>query len=348
MNLMNAVALILPPERARRWVNPVPGRLADIDGFLKYTADCLDLINATPTGNQLLTGLSRSAFPVNICPTAEGNQAQAIPSELAMDTLTAAVNEYRRSRNASAAKPFIDAAVQAQYAHIPEDFEKYNQLAAEMNVAPLYSLFEPEDNWQPEYLAMNFRFRRNFVFRQAQLAGNDLMNLGTASGKDPLNLALATMSIDPRPDGVVLRYFFLLAICVALYPSAQWGPGTTTGVNFNVRNDRDNLRTSPDFRPPAIGLAHELMHARHYTRGSSPGFDNGHWSTTAVELLAVGIGPFAAFDAVNENAIRDEWAGLAGPIDPSNTWARPARRLVYEPPPPNTTVPSLRLGFHCT
>ena len=57
--------------------------------------------------------------------------------------------------------------------------------------------------------------------------------------------------------------------------------------------------------------------ARHYTAGTSPGYDINHFTTTTAELMFAGIGP-SATDPVNENAVRAQWAAIGVPIDPSN------------------------------
>jgi hypothetical protein len=335
-NLVNSVARNPPPEEPG-WANPAPGRLADIDGFLRYGANCLNLINQTAAGAQLLNGLSAGAFPVFISPGLMSNQTFAGGIDGAVDTLTKGAKEYAQGGPIPGA--LIDAAVKARYVGIGGLLGKYNQLAADMKAAPLYSLFVPGANFQQNYL--NARFR----FRQAPLTGQILMNWVSPGGFAVFDATLRSMSA-PQQDGVIMRDFFLLAMCVALYPSAQPGPGAGAGVKFYVQRHGDNLLGSPSFRPPAIGLAHELMHARHYTRGSSPGYEINHYSTTAAELMFAGIGP-SATDPVSENTIRAQWAGIAGPVDPSNLWAPPVQRLVYEPPGPGQTARTMRLAMHC-
>ena len=333
-NLVTSVARNPPPGEPG-WANPAAGRLADIGGFLAYVATCLNLLNQTAAGNTLLTRLTGTAYTVFISPGLMSNQTFAANQDSAVDTLTHAVRNYAAGGPVPTAE--INAAVQARYAAINGALAKFNQLATDMNNAPLYSLFVAGAAFTPTYLYSYFRFRGQ------RLTGQNLMNWCSPGGFGVFDATLRGMTA-PRPDGVALRDIFLLALCVALYPAVPLGAGTGAGVKFFVQNVDDNLIGSPTFRPPAIGLAHELMHAMHYTRGSSPGYDINHFSTTTAELMFAGIGP-SATEPVSENAIRGQWAGL--PVDPSNVWAAPVQRAVYEPPAPGQTAATMRGLMHC-
>ena len=143
-------------------------------------------------------------------------------------------------------------------------------------------------------------------------------------------------------QGVSIRQAFLLAMNIVLYSAVPPGAGTGSGIRFNVRNVSDNDLNSADFRPPAIGLAHELMHAMHYGRGTASGPEFGNFLTTAAELLFSGIGPFAN-EPITENAVRGQWGTIPGHfIDASNTWANPALRTIYDRPAANQTAKDLR------
>jgi hypothetical protein len=335
-NLVAAVVRNPPPGEAG-WTNPAPGRLADIAGFLSYVDNCLTLLNATAAGSTLLTRLTGSGHTVFISPGLFGNQTFVANQDTAVDTLTKAMHDYAAGGPIPA--DAINAAVQAQYANVNGQLGKFNRLATDMNAAPLYSLFVRGTQFTQRYLYSFFRFRNQ------RLTGQNLQNWCSPGGFAAFDATVRNMTA-PRPDGVAVRDMFVLALSVALYPSAPRGPGAGAGVKFFTQNANDNHPASPDFRPPAVGLAHELMHAMHYTRGSSPGYDIHHYSTTAAELMFAGIGP-SATEPVNENAIRAQWGTIGIPIDPSNTWAVPVQRPTYEPPAPGMTAATMRAAMHC-
>lgn len=334
-NLVTTVSYNPPPGEAPWWTAPNPAQLRNIDGFLSYVADCLDLVNQTAAGAQVLTSLSTAARkPTFIVPGIMNSTAGGQPP--AMNTLTAGIGVYAGGGPLPAA--VIDAAVQAHYALIPGNAGKYNQLATDMNAAPLYTLFDTAANFVPNYLAANF------VYNGAPLAGADLLTWAGGAGNPGFEAALSGMTV-AGADGVIPREAFLQALTVTLLPQTAAGTGANAGISFDTANTAKNDHANPNFRPPAVGLAHELMHAWHYSYGTSPGFEIGVFSTTAAELKFSGIGPFAA-DPVTENAIRGQWAGVAGP-DPSNTWPLPVPRLIYTPPTGGRTIAQMRTANGC-
>jgi len=336
----NMVTLVAhnPPPGEGGWTNPAAGRIADLGGFLAYVAFCLDLLDHTVAGNQLLTRITTSGQTVFISPALMGNQTFAASIDNAVDVLTRAARDY--AQGGAVPSALINAAVLAQYGHLGVPAAQFNQLAADMNNAPLYTLFQTAAASPPTYLL------NHFLYAGLPLAGADLLAWCGAGGLPAFDLAVRGMTV-PGVDGVPVRDMFLLALCVALRPVVANGPGTGAGINFYTQNDNDNLIGSPDFRPPAIGLCHELMHAMHYTAGTSPGYDINHFTTTTAELMFAGIGP-SATDPVSENAIRAQWPPVGLAPDASNTWAGgPLARLVYEPPPIGTTPAQMRAAMHC-
>jgi type VI secretion system secreted protein VgrG len=104
------------------------------------------------------------------------------------------------------------------------------------------------------------------------------------------------------------------------------GPGTDATVGYN--KDRQKIGDEPwETRPPAIGLAHELVHADQANHGTqTPGMtdndakpDPADPSKTAQEktreVEAAGIPPNDKRD-FTENKIRDEW----NPKQPQRQW----------------------------
>jgi hypothetical protein len=339
-NLINTVSRNPPAGEGVFWSAPTltAQRTADIDGFLSYTANCLDLIHQTQAGATLLdylnaTGQNASQYPTFISPGAGTNQTAAANMGDAMNAVANAVIDFLQNQAMPGA---IDGIVQQRYAAIVGAPARYNQLAADMNNMPLYSLFVANGAFTANFLATFFQYAGQ------GLTGQDLMTWLT-QGFPAFEAHLRTWNASQQ--SVLVTQFFLLALIIALYPNATPGTGAGAGVRFNVRNEGDNVLAAASFRPPAIGLAHELMHAMHYAQGTAPGAEFGHFTTTAAELLFVGTGPFAGVQ-VSENAIRGQWNGVLNP-DATNVWAAPTQRTIYDAPVPPNTVATLRTGSHC-
>lgn len=323
-----------PPNEADYWANVPQSRLRDLSGFLAYTANCLDLIDQTAAGHQLLQTLDGGRYAVFISPAALGNQTSGAADAMTNDiTRIIIAFESRQPIDAAAVRSMIE----QKYADVRGTLAKYNRLADEMNNLPLCSLFVDEANFRRSFLYSFFRFRgRRFT-------GQNLVNWLSENGFAAFNGELRAFA--RTEQGVLVRQYFLMAMAMLLHSASPAGAGAGAGIKFNVRRENDNDPGDPSFRPPAIGLSHELMHAMHYTRGTAAGADFGHFTTTAAELLFVGITPFQN-EPVTENAIRAQWHTVANP-DGSNAWPNPTQRTTYEPPGPQQTPEELRGAFHC-
>ncbi|WP_437295557.1 hypothetical protein [Sorangium sp. So ce426] len=316
--------------------NATPLRLAEITGFLGYAASCLDSINATTAGALLLQRLNGGPKSVFISPSMFSNQTFAAGPAY-VNGLTAAIQAYAGGQPFDRAQ--LTALVNQRYAAIRSLGGRFNQLAADMNTLPLASLFTQYNAAGPGFLYSYFRFRGQ------RMTGQNLMNWLSDGGFSAFDNNVRTFA--RVFENITVREYFLLALNIILYPVAPPGAGVGAGVKFHVINENDNVLGSAGFRPPAIGLAHELMHAMHYGRGTSPGSDINHFTTTAAELLFAGIGPFAA-ESITENAIRAQWNTIpVGSLHPSNVWAAPAPRLIYEPPVAPMTRQALRTAMRC-
>jgi len=335
--LINNVRHNPPPGEAALFNNVTQQRLADLSSFLSYTGQCLDIIDHTAAGHQLFQNLGNAIGPVFISPATMGGNQTFAGGPNYVNQLTVALRDY--SSNGTLDSGLLRPIIDAHYAATQGTLARYNQLADDLNNLPLYSLFLRDDRFPPNFLKSFFRFRgRRFT-------GQNLMNWLSTGGFSAFDLNMRTFARSEQ--GVLVRTYFLLALNIVLYPSAPAGTGAGAGVKFNTRNEGDNVLGSADFRPPAVGLSHELMHAMHYGHGTAPGFDIGHFTTTSAELLFAGIGPFAN-QAVTENAIRGQWGTIPGPaIDASNVWAAPALRRTYEPPPLGTTPATMRAQMRC-
>jgi hypothetical protein len=116
------------------------------------------------------------------------------------------------------------------------------------------------------------------------------------------------------------------SVILALYNHDTNGSGAKSMVNYSLGN-ANPLNAE---RPPAIGLAHELVHAYYNMRGEQPGFEVENFSTVFFEYRCVGLGPWNN-DAVCENKIREEWMSAIEHFDSNDARNRKSvpRRDVY-------------------
>lgn len=327
-----------PPTKAYEINNASPQRLADMTGFFGYVDRCLTILNATAAGAALLGQLTAAPQPIFIVPGAGlGNQTAS--GGVYVNSLVTQLKTYEANGTLPSAE--LRAAVDAKYALLGAGLPRYNQLAADLNGLDFVSLFVDQNLFAGNFLL------NNFDYNGAPMTGNDLMIWLAPGGLPAFDAWVRT--IPTVVLGVEVKQFFLLALSIVLYDVSAAGPGAGSGISFMVRDEGDNQLGSPGFRAPVIGLAHELMHALHNAYGNAAGLDIYDWSTTANEMLNVGIGPFAA-QAITENAIRNQYNALAampvGPIDPTNVWVA-VQRDTYEPPVLPDTPTTLRGQMRC-
>jgi len=112
------------------------------------------------------------------------------------------------------------------------------------------------------------------------------------------------------------------------FENADGTPGAGSGATVNYNPDRKSTGTEAwETRPPAIGLAHELVHAEQAGKGKQkPGQDDNDNRPDAAdptkkdqtnkrELEAVGVPPYDNYP-YNENKMRKEWP----PPQPERKW----------------------------
>jgi len=120
-----------------------------------------------------------------------------------------------------------------------------------------------------------------------------------------------------------------LSLIITLYNAAPSGRGMGSQVRFNPTY----MGKEGNMRPPAIGLAHELIHAYYDLMGRQIGANFGHYTTMLYEYLCVGIGPWANKPArngqnnIHNNNIRLDWT--PNPEDGWHNTFRPGLRTAY-------------------
>lgn len=100
------------------------------------------------------------------------------------------------------------------------------------------------------------------------------------------------------------------AVILALYRQATAGTGCGSMVNYTL----GTANPLNGERPPAIGLAHELIHAYYNILGIQPGYEVDNPTSVLFEYRCVGLGPWVNAN-VSENKIREEWNGAMQHFD---------------------------------
>jgi len=321
--------LMANPPVGENWNIPLATQI-DLTGYFRYATWCLNLINLTAAGNTQLTALRNRALQTVISPFFGGNAATAFGGGSPMNAVAATLWDFDQN-GTPLNKAAIRAAIDQHYNGLGAGLPRYNQLAADVYAMLTYSLFIDETLFAANILT------GNFLYQGAQITGADLMAWLSVGGFPNFEAWLPTNTL---VTGINLRRFFFMALTIILLDSSAPQAGRSTEVTWNVLDWEQNNLLDPDWRPPAIGLAHELMHAYYNTAGSAPGYDNSNYTTTAAELQAAGIMPFNG-NAVGENQVRAQWVGIVPPAaDPTNTpGVAIPRRTIYTPPiPPQTPV----------
>jgi len=302
-----------------------------LEGFLEYTHYCLNYIYATAAGQNLLNALRGAARTTFIIPSNLHNQTGGMSMCFVADMV------LNLNMNMSATQRTQLIQILEQTAGV-QGLNAFQWLANQINQMPLYSMYEQANAYPPAFLNNN----------QVAIAAGDLQQwFNTGSNCNLVN----QLRLAPPIQNVPLLNFVKNAVITLLYANSPAGGGSTSTVSFDVRDwsqnnvGEDQTANTLNDRPPAIGLAHELIHSYHNVRGDQPGSDFGTYSTTLFELLCVGMGPWAAYP-VTENAIRAAWP-------PANVWPpngdalnnrAAAPRTVYVAPGNNQTPADMRNG----
>jgi hypothetical protein len=294
--------------------------LQRLQGFLSYTNVCLNEIYATNPGAQLLNTLMHSQSRTIIYPGTNGNEYRTVRNSYCLVSDTIINNKFTVNVNQTALRGALTQATGTQL----NDNEKFEQLANIVNSMPLYSLFVAENAYAQQFL------QNHAPINEAQLQ-QWFENGDNCDFVQYLNGL-------PAVEGVPILNFVRLAVIVTLYPHSQPSieEERTRGtlVYFSVWDLANNTYGEEDFnaiRPPAVGLAHELVHAFYVAQGKQPGHMDSGYSTTLTELICVGLGPFTD-NPVSENTIRAAWPPANVPQDDILNNVNVERRDPYDDP----------------
>ena len=335
----NLIAQLQPnPPLGENWAIPLATQI-DLTGFLRYATWCLNLIDQTAAGNTQLTALRTGALQTIVTTISLGNTAVAYGAGIPTDAVATTLRDFDQN-GTPLNKAVIRAAIDQHYNLLAPGIARYNQLAIDIYAVPTYSLFIDEGLFVPNILAAG-----NFQYLGLPVSGADLMAWLSVGG---FPLFEAWLLGNVVVTGINLRRFFFTALAIILADGSAPTAGRSTEVDWNVLDWEQNNLLDPDWRPPAIGLCHELMHAYYNTSGSALGYDNNDYSATAAELQATGIIPFGG-NVVGENQVRAQWVGIVPAVpDPTNTpGVAIPRRIIYTPPiPPQTPITLRNNGNH--
>lgn len=105
------------------------------------------------------------------------------------------------------------------------------------------------------------------------------------------------------------------------------GAGSRSSIGFCIADTAENRG-----RPPAIGLAHELVHAYYSSTGRQCGNFGADYTLPLFEFKCVGLGrPWSSLE-LSENAIRGQWGAVLHQIPSADKLNKLAvgPRLVYD------------------
>jgi Effector protein len=325
------------PPAGENWAIPLATQI-DLTGYLRYATWCLNLIDQTAAGTAQLTALRTGALQTIIGPFFGGNAANAFGAGVPTDAVATTLRAFDQN-GTPLNKAAIRAAIDQHYNGLAPGLARYNQLAADVYAMLTYSLFIGEGLFAANILT------GNFLYLGAAVSGADLMAWLSVGGFPNFEAWLLGNAL---VTGINLRRFFFMALTIILQDSSAPQAGRSTEVNWNVLDWEQNNLLDPDWRPPAIGLCHELMHAYYNTAGTALGYDNNDYTATPAELQATGIIPFNG-NLVGENQVRAQWGGIVPAVpDPTNTpgVVIPRRTIYTVPIAPQTPVSLRNNGNH--
>jgi hypothetical protein len=289
-------------------------QVCKVQGFLSYTADSLAAIYATTTGRKLIDAIAKTGRRVFIVPGGSGNNVQCVNSGSSLCWIARQMTTSNWRCVNTIQDEMLKILKQAS-----TEKSIWVWLAKRINTMPLYSLFKaPPHDYATGFLREKKR----------EIKSEELREWFT-HGWSQVGFKMNT-STSEQYDRVSRTEFIKCAVIVALYDESAAGPGSDSNVRFRVTKDPNDLTDPNAERPPAVGLAHELIHAMYNAQGMQPGLEIYHFTTTLAEQICVGLGPWAK-RSISENAIRAEWPPLGSLND---FW----RLLGYEPEPLGTLV----------
>lgn len=331
----NTVIKTIPEDQREDFEGLTVDALARTQGYLDYANKCLNYIYGTNTGKSLLDDLKGGRNKTMIFPSGMGNQVSGAGNKYARVVNAILFPDTSQAGNTDN-QAFLKALKTASSSD--QTNSQMTWLATQINQMPLYSLFT-QDAAFPNGLLAN---------QGKQITGPELFEWFNKRNASPLYQRLN----NDKYEEVDLMAFVVNSAIIALYRFSDPDTGGDSNIDFDIKDYSQNTIGLPkdtntvNDRPPAIGLAHELVHAYYNNRGLEPGVQAERTSTTLAELICVGLGPWQNA-AISENAIRGEWPANNVPAD-DNLNNRPAPpRVAYDAQPNPGAIRQARSQMGC-
>lgn len=302
--------------------DPVTGGPVELDfpaTFRGLVHDALRYIYATPAGRQILQALS-AASVVSISPSGQGNSVASGPEALNV-VAAELIPRSRIGANTQAALNRINVPASAQSEWLKCAINGSPELlldAVPGSGAGLFATLERVrqyvNQWallvDPKYLRWSST-NEGYFNDQILMGSLDSSGYNIGINNDEVTNWIAGQPLPGRLSQRAKDHA-LVATLTALRSVSPPGNGSMSSIGWNPYASNPLNVT----RPPAIGLAHELVHAYYNGLGEQLGYDFGHPSTVLFEFLCVGLGPWDEAP-ISENSIRRNWFSHAVPLMPA-------------------------------
>lgn len=265
-----------------------------VDGNVKYCVrveECLDSIDDLPDGRGLLKAIGRSRHSVTIRDTEPGKgnaTSRRGKGDGYCPTLLRAIHRHDAALFQTSLRDALENARRSGMSleHVARQLT--------LGLSPVTYNRHGQNVARPRNVSLSW-FQRHFmnvktiVDRRVATNAQTLINLAT--GELPLGkLPTAWRNSLPR----ILRIY--LTPGVGLSPTVKFNP-----VGFMHCVDDPAMHQ----RPPAIGLAHELIHALHCVKGVNQA-NNRTGNQKLEEVITTGFVPYN-FEEFSDNKLRTQW-----------------------------------------
>ena len=332
----NAPHYVLNPMTARMDPGPFP------EDFSRAVRDALNFIYGTAMGRALLNHLTRTAHRPTISPANFGNSIQLIGWNHAKP----AAVELHQLQPGPATRTAIRHMVGQMRFLLGSD-----SIARNVRSTPLWSLDArpghtdlAQLSWSQLVLqrkvtsyAQSLRdrlYRKAFQWDSNEGYSEDQHYVSTKHGstrgiyvtRDEIQNWLVGYTGLPRRLSQEEQRHVANVTMATIYKHAATGTGSAGSIDWRHQASYD-LNA---LRPPAIGLAHELIHAYYASQGRNPGSHDSPPSVVLFEYICVGLGPFSTYN-INENKLRSQWPTTHGniPLVDVQNRKNPPQRVSY-------------------
>jgi hypothetical protein len=264
-----------------------------VDGNVKFcaaTEECLDAIEGLPDGKGLLTALCRGRHTVTIKFTGvgKGNSTSGLQGGGHRPRLLQALCIGDGPGFSSSLRTALE---NARRNNMPVEHVA-KQLT--LGLSPVTYNRSSQNVVAPNAVSISW-FQRHFVGVKTVVDRRVEANLQTL-----LKLGTGDIPLRRLPRGWANHLPRLLR------PFLTPGPGLSPIVNFHpTKTFHCVLDPAMHQRPPAIGLAHELIHALHCVTGVTQGA-NSIDGQNLEEIITTGFPPYQ-YEEFSDNKLRTQW-----------------------------------------